>query len=86
MRTSRTIVGWRVAAPMSTDMVFIALSMVSWSRGKRLEGLITDSDAGSQFMSVRFGERLAELGAVPPAELEAAFYAAQHSDQLVGIQ
>ena len=31
----------------------------------RLEGLVAHSDAGSQFTSVRYGERLAELGAVP---------------------
>lgn len=59
------IVGWRVASHMRTDMVLDALSMASWSRGTRLEGLITHSDAGSQFTSIRFGERLAELGAVP---------------------
>ena len=62
---SRMIVGWRVAAHMRTDMVLDALSMASWSRGTRLEGLITHSDAGSQFTSLRYGERLAELGAVP---------------------
>ena len=147
---SRMIVGWRVAAHMRTDMVLDALSMASWSRGTALEGLIAHSDAGSQFTSVRYGERLAELGAVPsigtvgdsydnalaetangyyktelirgpdqgpwrtvddvelatlawvhwhntarlhgylndvpPAEFEAAFYAAQHPDHLVGIQ
>lgn len=62
---SRMIVGWRVAAHMRTDMVLDALSMASWSRGTRLEGLVTHSDAKSQFTSIRFGERLAELGAVP---------------------
>ena len=36
-----------------------------WARGTRLEGLVTHSDAGSQFTSIRYGERLAELGAVP---------------------
>ena len=30
-----------------------------------LEGLISHSDAGSQFTSVRYGERLDELGALP---------------------
>ena len=62
---SRMIVGWRVASHMRTAMVLDALSMASWSRGAHLEGLVTHSDAGSQFTSVRFGERLAELGAVP---------------------
>jgi putative transposase len=62
---SRTIVGWRVASNMRTEMVLDALEMARWSRGTRLEGLVAHSDAGSQFTSVRYGERLAELGATP---------------------
>jgi putative transposase len=62
---SRMIVGWRVAPHMRTTMVLDAIEMVRWSRGARLEGLRCHSDAGSQFTSVRYGERLAELGAVP---------------------
>jgi putative transposase len=62
---SRMIVGWRVAAHMRTDMVLDALEMARWSRGTNLEGLVAHSDAGSQFTSIRYGERLAELGAVP---------------------
>ena len=62
---SRMIVGWRVATHMRTEMVLDALEMARWSRGTRLEGLVAHSDAGSQFTSVRYGERLAELGAVP---------------------
>ena len=62
---SRMIVGWRVATHMRTDMVLDALEMARWSRGTRLEGLVAHSDAGSQFTSIRYGERLAELGATP---------------------
>ena len=62
---SRMIVGWRVAAHMRTDMVLDALEMARWKRGTRLEGLIAHSDAGSQFTSVRYGERLTDLGAIP---------------------
>jgi len=62
---SQMIVGWRVAGHMRTDMVLDALEMARWSRGTLLEGLRCHSDAGSQFTSVRYGERLAELGAVP---------------------
>jgi putative transposase len=62
---SRMIVGWRVAGHMRTEMVLDALEMARWSRGTRLEGLRCHSDAGSQFTAVRYGERLAELGAVP---------------------
>jgi len=63
---SRRIVGWRVAANMRTDMVLDALEMARQSRGnRRLIGLVTHSDAGSQFTSVRFTERLDEIGARP---------------------
>ena len=63
---SRRIVGWRVASHMRTDMVLDALEMARRSRGvARLVGLITHSDAGSQYTSVRFTERLDEIGARP---------------------
>jgi putative transposase len=62
---SRAIVGWRVAGNMRTDMVLDAIEMARWSRGANLPGLRCHSDAGSQFTSVRYGERLAEIGAVP---------------------
>ncbi|WP_139820890.1 IS3 family transposase [Krasilnikoviella flava] len=62
---SRMIVGWRVAAHMRTTMVLDAIEMARWSRGTHLEGLRCHSDAGSQFTSLRYGERLAEIGAVP---------------------
>ncbi len=62
---SRRIVGWRVAAHMRTEMVLDALEMARWQRGTRLEGLVAHSDAGSQYTSIRYGERLDEIGAVP---------------------
>lgn len=62
---SRMIVGWRVASNMRTTMVLDAIEMARWSRGITLPGLRCHSDAGSQFTSLRYGERLAEIGAVP---------------------
>jgi putative transposase len=63
---SRRIVGWRVATNMRTDMVLDALEMAQRSRGgRRLVGLVAHADAGSQFTSVRFTERLEEIGARP---------------------
>ena len=63
---SRRIVGWRVASNMKTEMVLDALEMARRSRGsRRLVGLVAHSDAGSQFTSVRFTERLEEIGARP---------------------
>jgi putative transposase len=62
---SRMIVGWRVAGHMRTTMVLDAIEMARWSRGTQLAGLRCHSDAGSQFTSIRYGERLAEIGALP---------------------
>ena len=63
---SRRIVGWRVASNMRTEMVLDALEMARLSRGaRRLVWLVTHSDAGSQFTSVRFTERLDEIDARP---------------------
>lgn len=62
---SRMIVGWRVASHMRTEMVLDAIEMARWSRGAHHEDLRCHSDAGSQFTSIRYGERLAEIGATP---------------------
>lgn len=62
---SRKIVGWRCAGHMRTDMVLDAIEMARWTRGTNLKGLVAHSDAGSQFTSIRFGERLDEIGALP---------------------
>lgn len=55
----------RAAAHMRTSMVTDAIEMARSTRGTKLAGLRCHSDAGSQFTSVRYGERLAEIGAVP---------------------
>lgn len=63
---SRRVVGWRVAASMTTDMVMDALEMAVWNRRTALlGGVIAHSDAGGQYVSVRYTERLAEIGARP---------------------
>ncbi|HUH53414.1 MAG TPA: IS3 family transposase [Microbacteriaceae bacterium] len=61
----RAIVGWRCASNMKTETVLDAIEMARWSRGKKLPELRCHSDAGSQFTSIRYGERLAEIGATP---------------------
>ncbi len=62
---SRMIVGWRVASHMRTQMVLDAIEMARWARGHHHDGLRCHSDAGSQFTSIRYGERLTEIGANP---------------------
>jgi len=58
---SRSIVGWCVANSMKTELVLDALEQALWARKNRLE-LIHHSDRGSQYLSIRYTERLAEAG------------------------
>lgn len=58
---SRHIVGWRVSSSMRTDLVLDALEQAVWARGGA-EGVIHQSDRGSQYLSIRYSERLAEAG------------------------
>jgi putative transposase len=83
---SRMIVGWRVATHMRTDMVLDALEMARRSRDAgRLVGLITHSDAGSQYTSVRFTERLDEIGARPSIGTVADSYDNALSETVNGL-
>ncbi len=62
---SRMIVGWRAATSMTTDLVLDALEMALWNRTRadaNLDGLIHHSDAGSQYTSIRYTDRLIETG------------------------
>jgi transposase InsO family protein len=58
---SRFIVGWRVLKSMRTDLVLDALEQALWARGKPT-GVIHHSDRGSQYLSIRYSERLSEAG------------------------
>ncbi|MCL4106610.1 UNVERIFIED_CONTAM: hypothetical protein GTU68_009744, partial [Idotea baltica] len=58
---SRYIVGWRVLKHMRTDLILDALEQALWSRGKP-KGVIHHSDRGSQYLSIRYANRLAEAG------------------------
>jgi putative transposase len=62
---SRRIVGWRVSSSLRTDLALDALEMAIFSRGDReLAGLVHHSDRGTQYLSIRYTERLAEAGVV----------------------
>jgi putative transposase len=66
---SRQIIGWRAATTMRTALVLDALEQAIWirQRGGRgsLAGLVHHHDAGSQYTSIAFTERLAAAGAQP---------------------
>lgn len=62
---SRRIVGWRVSTSLHADLALDALEMAIWSRrADGLEGLVHHSDRGVQYLSIRYTDRLAEIGAV----------------------
>lgn len=58
---SRKIVGWRTLKTMQTELILDALEQALWARG-RPNGVIHHSDRGSQYVSIRYTERLTEAG------------------------
>ncbi|WP_080501985.1 IS3 family transposase, partial [Burkholderia cenocepacia] len=63
---ARRIVGWRVSSSMTTDFVLDALEQALYARQPGEDGtLIHHSDRGSQYVSIRYSERLAEAGIEP---------------------
>jgi len=63
---ARRIVGWRVSITMTTDFVLDALEQALYDRQPDPEdALIHHSDRGSQYVSIRYSERLAEAGIAP---------------------
>jgi transposase InsO family protein len=63
---ARRIVGWRVSSSMQTGFVLDALEQALYARQPKLsDGLIHHSDRGSQYVSIRYTERLAEAGIEP---------------------
>jgi len=63
---ARRIVGWRVSTFMTTDFVLDALEQALYARQPGSDGsLIHHSDRGSQYVSIRYSERLAEAGVEP---------------------
>jgi putative transposase len=63
---ARRIVGWRVSSSMRTDFVLDALEQALYARQpERDSPLIHHSDRGSQYVSIRYSERLAEAGIEP---------------------
>jgi putative transposase len=63
---SRRIVGWKAARTMHAALVVDALNMAAWTRrGVDLDGVVCHSDAGSQYTSIAYTDRLAEIGAAP---------------------
>jgi len=64
---SRRIVGWRTADAMPTGLPLDALEMAIFTRTQAdqlIDGVIHHSDAGSQYTSIRYTQRLIDAGAL----------------------
>ncbi|MBU0855248.1 MAG: IS3 family transposase, partial [Gammaproteobacteria bacterium] len=62
---ARRIVGWRVSRSMHTQFVLDALEQALWARKPQRDALIHHSDRGSQYVSIKYSERLLEAGIEP---------------------
>ena len=67
---AQRIVAWNAATTMATDLVMTPLRMALWQRDREghpvePKSLISHSDAGSQYTSIAFTERLALEGIEP---------------------
>jgi putative transposase len=62
---ARRILGWRCGSSMTTQLVLDALEQAVWTRqraGVALDSVVAHTDRGSQYVSIRYTERLAEAG------------------------
>ncbi len=62
---ARRIVGWRVSRSMHTDFVLDALEQALYERQPAANALTHHSDRGSQYVSIRYTERLDQAGIQP---------------------
>ena len=63
---ARRIVGWRVSSSMRTDFVLDALEQAIHARSSdTFTGLVHHSDRGTQYLSMRYTDRLVDAGIAP---------------------
>ncbi len=81
---ARRIMGWRVARSMHAELVLDALEQAIWSRSG-VEGVVHHSDRGSQYLSIRYSERLAEAGAQPSVGSVGDSYDNALAETIIGL-
>jgi putative transposase len=85
---STMITGWRATSSMNTDLVLDALEMGIWQRSRQdhsIQGLVHHSDAGCQYTSIRYTERLAEAGAKPSIGSVGDSYDNAMAESVIGL-
>jgi putative transposase len=81
---ARRIVGWRVARSMRAELVLDALEQALWSRSAT-KGVVHHSDRGSQYLSIRYSERLAEAKAQPSVGSVGDSYDNALAETIIGL-
>jgi transposase InsO family protein len=81
---ARRIIGWRVSRSMRAELVLDALEQAIWSRSG-IEGVVHHSDRGSQYLSIRYSERLAEAGAQPSVGSVGDSYDNALAETIIGL-
>jgi putative transposase len=83
---SRRLVGWKAAQSMTEALVIDALNMAAWARrNTTLDGLICHTDAGSQYTSIAYTERLSDVGAAPSIGTVGDSYDNAMAESVMGI-
>jgi transposase InsO family protein len=83
---ARRIVGWRVAASLRTDFVVDALEQAIYDRcGAGVADLIHHSDRGTQYLSMRYADRLADAGIEPSVGSRGDSYDNALAESVIGL-
>jgi len=83
---SRRIVGWRVSASLRTDFVLDALEQAVYERsGDRASDLVHHSDRGTQYLSMRYTDRLADAGIEPSVGSRGDSYDNALAESVIGL-
>ena len=85
---SRRIVGWSASRSLRTDLALTALEQALWERGRSgnsLDGLVHHSDRGSQYLAIRYTERLAENDVVGSVGSRGDSYDNAMAESIIGL-
>jgi transposase InsO family protein len=83
---ARRIVGWRVSSSLATDFVLDALEQAIYDRcGPTTDGLVHHSDRGTQYLSMRYSNRLADSGIAPSVGSRGDSYDNALAESLIGL-
>jgi transposase InsO family protein len=83
--SSRRIVGWRVSSSLRTDFVLDALEQAIHARGGEVAGLVHHSDQGTQYLSMRYTDRLGDAAIAPSVGSRGDAYDNALAESVIGL-